>query len=163
MGVCLIAKVGNDVDATMAFQALNSEGVNTTGVRRELGSDTGKAYIHVQEDGESMMTLFPGANGTMTAEYVRSMSHLFQNAGYCLLSTGPAPDCVLQAARLSKGHGAQTIFKPSSGVEIPEELYRLPTSSCPTAMRRPNWPPSLGWSGRRNIFWNKECRMSSSP
>ena len=122
---CLIAKVGNDVDATMAFQALNSEGVNTTGVRRELGSDTGKAYIHVQEDGESMMTLFPGANGTMTAEYVRSMSHLFQNAGYCLLSTGPAPDCVLQAARLSKGHGAQTIFKPSSGVEIPEELYRL--------------------------------------
>ena len=58
---CLIAKVGNDVDATMAFQALNSEGVNTTGVRRELGSDTGKAYIHVQEDGESMMTLFPGA------------------------------------------------------------------------------------------------------
>ena len=122
---CLIAKVGNDTDAAMALQVLNSGGVNTEGVRRDLDSITGKAYIHVQEDGESILTLVPGANHAITAEYVDSCAYLFQNAGYCLLSNGPSMDCVLQAARLSRSHGVKTIYKPSVHVEVPDELYRL--------------------------------------
>lgn len=122
---CLISKVGNDTDAAMALQELNNGGVNTEGVRRDLDSITGKAYIHVQEDGESILTLVPGANHAITAEYVDSCAYLFQNAGYCLLSNGPSMECVLQAARLSRSHGVKTIFKPSVHVEVPDELYRL--------------------------------------
>lgn len=122
---CLISKVGNDTDATMALQELGSGGVNTEGVRRDLDSITGKAYIHVQEDGESILTLVPGANHAITAEYVDSCAYLFQNAGYCLLSNGPSMECVLQAAQLSRAHGVKTIFKPSVHVEVPDELYQL--------------------------------------
>ena len=122
---CLIARVGNDTDGSMAFQELNSGGVNTEGVSRDLDNITGKAYIHVQEDGESILTLVPGANGALTAEYVESVAYLFQNAGYCLLSTGPSLECVLQAARLSREHGVKTIFKPSSRADVPTELYQL--------------------------------------
>lgn len=122
---CLIAKVGNDADATMALQELNGGGVNTSGIRRDLAHTTGKAYIHVQEDGESMLTLVPGANQAVTPEYIRSMAPLFQNAGYCLLNPGPPTDCVLQAAKLSKKYQAKTIFKPSAREKISAELYQL--------------------------------------
>ena len=122
---CLISKVGNDTDAAMALQELSRGGVNTEGVRRDLDTITGKAYIHVQEDGESILTLVPGANHAITPEYVDSCAYLFQNAGYCLLSNGPSTDCVLQAAQLSRRHGVATIFKPSLHAEVPDELYRL--------------------------------------
>ena len=51
----LISKVGSDPDAAMALQQLNDAGVHTEGVRRDLDHVTGKAYIHVQEDGESIL------------------------------------------------------------------------------------------------------------
>ena len=121
----LISKVGNDTDAAMALQELNGSGVSTEGIQRDLDNITGKAYIHVQEDGENILTLVPGANHTITAEYVKSMEYLFQNAGYCLLSNGPSPACVLQAARLAHKHGVKIIFKPSLHSEISPELYRL--------------------------------------
>ena len=122
---CLIAKVGNDPDATMALQELNEGGVNTAGICRDLNHTTGKAYIHVQEDGESMLTLLPGANQAVTPEYIQSLSGMFQNAGYCLISSGPSEECVFQAARLSKRYHAKTIFKPSSRQKISPELYQL--------------------------------------
>ena len=121
---CLIAKVGNDSDATMALQVLNQGGVNTTGVCRDLSHTTGKAYIHVQEDGESMLTLVPGANQAVTPEYIHSLALLFQNAGYCLLSSGLSDEGLLEAARLSKKYQVKTIFKPSRRA-VPPELYPL--------------------------------------
>lgn len=122
---CLISKVGNDADASMALQTLGSAGVNTEGVRRDMETITGKAYIHVQEDGESILTLVPGANHAITPDYVDSCAYLFQGAGYCLLSNGPSLDCVIQAARLCRKNGVKTIFKPSLHVEVPAELYSL--------------------------------------
>lgn len=122
---CLISKVGNDPDAAMALQQLNDGGVRTEGVRRDLDNVTGKAYIHVQEDGESILTLVPGANSALTAQYVESMAYLFQNAGYCLLSSGPSLDCVAQAAKLCRKFGVKTIFKPSSRRDVPADLYPL--------------------------------------
>lgn len=121
----LISKVGSDPDAAMALQQLNDAGVHTEGVRRDLDHVTGKAYIHVQEDGESILTLVPGANGALTAQYVESMAYLFQNAGCCLLSSGPSLECVIQAARMSRKMGVKTIFKPSSRIDLPADLYPL--------------------------------------
>ena len=122
---CLISKVGNDTDAAMALQELNGAGINTEGVRRDLDNITGKAYIHVQEDGENILTLVQGANHAITAKYVQSMEYLFQNAGYCLLSNGPPPECVLQAAQLARKHDVKTLFKPSLHTQIPPQLYPM--------------------------------------
>lgn len=137
----LISKVGNDTDAAMALQELNGSGVSTEGVQRDLDNITGKAYIHVQEDGENILTLVPGANYAITAEYVESMEYLFQNAGYCLLSNGPSPDCVLQAARLAHKHGAKIIFKPSLHSEISPELYRLTDIFVPNRLAAQHHSP----------------------
>ena len=60
---------------------------------------------------------------------------------YCLLSNGPSPDCVLQAARLAHKHGAKIIFKPSLHSEISPELYRLTDIFVPNRLAAQHHSP----------------------
>lgn len=66
--VVLIGKIGNDYDSTVIYDTLKKEHVLTHGIRRSSTSATGKAYIHVQKDAESCITVLPGANETLSPE-----------------------------------------------------------------------------------------------
>ena len=53
--VTLIGNVGSDLDSDNIYRALNENGVETHGVKRCLQTDTGKAYIFVDSNGDSMI------------------------------------------------------------------------------------------------------------
>jgi ribokinase len=55
--------VGDDEFARMARSALETAGVDVSGVRTVEGSATGMALITVDAGGENMITVAPGANG----------------------------------------------------------------------------------------------------
>ncbi len=120
--VSLIAAIGSDIDSTIAMNALSSEKLSTQGIFRDMGCQTGKAYIYIEEDGESTITILSGANAHLTGDRVLQRRHLFKNAGYCLLSTELPPETILEAARLSKTYGAKNIVKPAAMKQIPQEL-----------------------------------------
>lgn len=123
--VNLIGKVGNDYDAAIVYSCMEENQVNVQAVKRDFYSETGKAYIQVQDDGESTITILTGANQNLTPEDILSNEKLFENAGYCLLQTEIPENVVVAAAQLARRHGAKNILKPAAIGHIKNSLLEL--------------------------------------
>lgn len=121
----LFAKVGNDADSAMAINALNEEGVSVKAITRDLNEITGNAYIQLQKDGESTITVLPGANQSLSARDIRAGQRLFEHASHCLVSTEIPMDAVLEACTLARQHHVTTIIKPAAIHTVPAELFLL--------------------------------------
>ena len=109
-------------DSTVIYDTLKKEHVLTHGIRRSSASATGKAYIHVQKDAESCITVLPGANETLSPEDILSREHLFDGCGYCLISTEIPMNTCIQAAKTAHFHHAKNIVKPATLKALPTEL-----------------------------------------
>lgn len=120
--VILIGKIGNDYDSTIIYDTLKKEHILTHGIRRSSNTATGKAYIHVQKDAESCITILPGANETLSPEDILSREHLFDGCGYCLISTEIPMNTCIQAAKTAHFHHAKNIVKPATLKALPIEL-----------------------------------------
>ena len=94
----------------------------THGIRRNSDISTGKAYIHVQKNAESCITVLPGANKTLSPKDILSREHLFDGCGYCLISTEIPMDTCIQAARTAHLHHAKNIVKPATLKVLPAQL-----------------------------------------
>ncbi len=120
----LIGQIGNDVDSTFIMETLAREGISNRGIHRDKYLPTGKAFIFIENNGESAITVMSGANANLSPEEVKACQHLFENAGFCLLSTEIPLPTILEAAKISKKYGAQNILKPAALKEIPEMLFQ---------------------------------------
>lgn len=120
--VALIGNVGNDVDSDQIYGALRDHSVDSSGVRRCGDASTGKAFIFVQKDGDSMISILSGANSSLSPEDVKRNERSFENSRYCLVQTEIPNETVLTACRIAKAHGAKTILKPSTSQSLDTEL-----------------------------------------
>ncbi|MDE6845180.1 MAG: LacI family DNA-binding transcriptional regulator [Lachnospiraceae bacterium] len=120
--VSVIGRVGNDVDSDQVFQALNAHGIDAIGVKRCSGYRTGQAYIFVQSDGDSMISIMSGANEALAPQDIREVERIFENAAFCLIQTEIPMDTVMEACRIARKHGAKTILKPVACGTLSAEL-----------------------------------------
>lgn len=120
--VSVIGRVGNDVDSDLVFQELNAHGIDAIGVKRCSGYRTGQAYIFVQSDGDSMISIMSGANEALTPQDIRESERIFENAAFCLIQTEIPMETVAEACRIARKYGAQTILKPVACGVLPAEL-----------------------------------------
>lgn len=122
--VSLIGRLGNDVDSDTVYRTLNIMNVDSIGVKRCSGYKTGQAYIFVQRDGDSMISVLSGANAALRPQDIRESERVFENAAFCLVQTEIPMETVAEACRIAKKHGAQTILKPVACCELPADLLR---------------------------------------
>lgn len=123
--VALIGEIGHDTDSNFIIDILEKQHVDTHGVHRDIKLPTGKAYIYVEKTGESTITIFSGANRNLTPESIRKRQHLFEKAGYCLLSAEINPGTLLEASTIAKQYGVKTILKPSVLTTLTSQLSSL--------------------------------------
>ena len=74
--VTLIGNVGSDLDSDNIYRALNENGVETHGVKRCLQTDTGKAYIFVDSNGDSMIQFSQGKRNFHSSGYLRERTFI---------------------------------------------------------------------------------------
>ncbi|RKJ20291.1 LacI family DNA-binding transcriptional regulator [bacterium D16-50] len=118
----LIGETGTDADSAVLFDALEKNKVITSGIHRNQKMQTGKAYIYAEKNGESAISVLPGANSSLSPQDILQREHLFQNACYCLISTEISSETAVQAAVTAKKHGCSTIVKPAALRSLPKEL-----------------------------------------
>lgn len=118
----LIGAVGNDVDSDLVYAALESYSIDASAVRRIPDSATGKAFIFVQQDGESMFSILSGANDALTPDDIKHNSRLFENSRFCLIQTEIPQNTVLAACQMAHKNHVATILKPSSCAVLEPEL-----------------------------------------
>ncbi len=120
----LISKIGQDYDGSTLYNFMMENNINTDGVLTDNISSTGHAYIAVQDDGESSITVYHGANQNLTAEDISRYEKLFENTALCLLQTEIPLETTLFAGKLAKKHSVVTVLKPCGVSSLSEELLK---------------------------------------
>ena len=118
----VIGVVGSDVDSDLIYEALKEYNVDASGVRRCTDTATGRAFVFVQNDGDSLISILSGANSNLTPDDIYRNSRYFENSRFCLVQTEIPMDTVMAACRLARANKISTILKPSACDHLDKEL-----------------------------------------
>lgn len=123
--VSIIGRVGNDPDADFVYSSLSAFPlIDAHALQRTQSAKTGRAFIFVQRDGESMISVLAEANRALSPQDILDNESLFSNCGYCLLQMGVPINATIKAAETAKKHGVITVLKPSSCTGISTKLLQ---------------------------------------
>lgn len=120
----LISSLGGDLEGRTIFTCLKENGVDTAGTIMQEGEPSGHAYIYVQENAESSISVYGGANEQLTVSHIAAQESLFDGAAYCLMQTELNQEIALYAAALAQKHGVKIILKPCAISQISPQLLR---------------------------------------
>ena len=120
----LISSLGTDYDGRQMFQYLKSNSICTDGVTLHDNISTGHAYVFIQKNAESNISVFDGANSALTAKNIDQYENLFEKADYCLLQTELDQNLVLHAAALAHRHHVAVILKPCAVTSLLPKLVQ---------------------------------------
>lgn len=122
--VYLIGKLGKDYDGSVLFEYMKSNRVKINGISTTPNADTGHAYVYVQEDGESSIGVYEGANCYLTEEDIQRNEDLFSNASFCLIQTELPISVAEYAAVTAKKHGVKVLLKPCAVDRLSDTLLK---------------------------------------
>jgi len=108
--VAMVGMVGADAAGARLLQSLREAGVSATSVGRSTEVATGLALITVDERGENMIVVSPGANGALLPQNVRASAEILEAAAITLLQLEIRTDTVAEAAEIS---GGKVILNPA--------------------------------------------------
>lgn len=100
--VAMVSAVGDDPYQAPATEHLRNSGVDMSAVAT-VGGPTGLAVITVSDDGENHIVVVPGANATVTADYVESCRDLITQAEVVLLQGEIPADGFRKAVEVATG------------------------------------------------------------
>lgn len=111
--VAIVARVGEDDFAEMAFQLYAREGIDAVGVMRTPGEKTAVGLVYLQANGENTIGFYRGANWQLSPADV--LPHLQRCAEACVVAAQlEVPDATVAAAlRAARQAGQRTILNPA--------------------------------------------------
>ncbi len=121
--VTFVCKVGRDVFGENAVKGYQKDGINTDHI---LYSDkpSGVALILVDDQGENVISVAPGANGDITPEDIESVRPVIEAADYVILQLEIPAETVAKAAEIGHAAGACVILNPAPACRLPEEIFK---------------------------------------
>jgi ribokinase len=121
--VTMIGAVGTDANGARAVTALESEGVDTSRIRRVEGEHTGVAIIAVGLRGENQIVVAPGANATLSLD---AADHELIAAAQAVLTNHEVPpNTTLDALRAARDAGVIAILNPAPARALSSEILAL--------------------------------------
>ena len=122
--VRMVGAVGKDEFAAPALDLLDKAGTDLSDVARVEGP-TGTALILVGGDGENMIAVVPGANGTVSAEQAQNATSKSTRGDILMLQLEVPPASVRAALKAAKLQGVRTVLNTAPLIAEATELARL--------------------------------------
>lgn len=120
--VYLIGRIGKDTDGHILYKSLKESGVHLEGIEFDEKESSGKAYIHIDKEGESAIVVYRGANGRLDGAQMQRHQDIFEHAKYCLLSTEISWEALLETIKICRKNGTEIILKPSGLEKVTAEI-----------------------------------------
>jgi len=120
--VRVIMRLGTDIFGDQALEYLKKEGIDTNYVVRDSKNHTGTALIVVDEKGENMIVVAPGANGALSPEDVNNGKEAIYNSDVLLVQLEIPIETVQAAVGIARDNSVKTILNPAPGRELDDEL-----------------------------------------
>ena len=76
----MIGRVGKDADGRRLYKSLTDNGVHTDGVEFDDQADSGKAFVHIDRDGENAIVVYRGANENLDEAQLKRHENIFRAA-----------------------------------------------------------------------------------
>lgn len=118
----MIGRIGKDVDGRRIYKSLVDNSVRTDGVEFDEHASSGKAFVHIDKNGESAIVVYRGANGNLDEAQLERHEDLFKDAKYCLLSCEISRAALVAAKNICKKNNTEIILKPSAIENIGEDF-----------------------------------------
>ena len=118
----LVARVGNGVFVPRFLDNYGRVGLGHDFLIRDPELPSGTALIFVDEDGENMIVVAPGANQKLTTSDVDAAQAAIEGAKVMILQLEVPLETVVHAAALGKKYGATVILNPAPVRSLPPAL-----------------------------------------
>lgn len=151
----MVGRLGNDLYGKQLFERLTREQVNMQGVSFSQDQLSGTAFINVQSDGQNTIVVNPGANASVTPEYIENNRSIFAEAQYCLVQMEIPLETVKAIVRLCKELKVKVILKPSPAQELSAELLDGLFLLIPNQEEADILVPNLAPEGQAKAFLNQ--------
>lgn len=179
--VSLYGAVGRDAYAEQALALLDRDGVDL-GTVRHVDASTGIAMIFVDEKGENVIGILPGANGMLTSHDAEVALEAMAPGDVLIVQQEVATEATRKALQLANGRGVTSIlntapFLPGTGelsrhasiVVANETEFEELSGAPPSEASVRDWANSRGqrvivtrggagaWGAARNVFWSVDA------
>jgi len=122
--VTFVACLGTDTFGNESVAAYRQEGIRTDFIRQDPETHSGVALIMVNQKGENIIAVGPGANGRLTAADVQAASSAIKEADCLLLQLEIPLDAVQAAVEIAHQHKVRVILNPAPAQKLPAEMLK---------------------------------------
>ena len=124
--VSFVSRVGTRQHGVALLQALDAEGIDCSGVVRDVLALPGIAVIMVASSGgENAIVYVPGSNADLSAADVEASAAAFQAAGVVVAQLEVPIAAIVRAFDLARRAGATTVLNAAPALPVPEALLAL--------------------------------------
>ena len=123
--VYFIAKLGNDIFAEQSLKNFKREGVNTKYVIQTEEAPSGVALITVDDTGNNVIVVAPGANQMLSPEDIRRAESDITSSGALVAQLEISLETVEFAAQLAKNSDVPFILDPAPAQKLSPELLQI--------------------------------------
>lgn len=123
--VTMIGSVGDDREGKHILETLTHEGISIEGIVQTPDASTGIAMIWVDERGENMIAVAPGANDVVQPQHIQIYQDVFQHIDIVLLQLEIPFEAVYESIRLAKSHSVHVMLNPAPARLLPDDLLRM--------------------------------------
>jgi ribokinase len=116
----MVGRVGDDPVGREYLEGLARHGVGTDHVALTPGVATGTAVIYVDDDGDNMIVVAPGANSRVGTDDLSRLDRLGPD-DVVLLQLELPLDVVVEAVRRAAARGARVVLNLSPAAPLPAE------------------------------------------
>ncbi len=121
--VNLLACVGEDILAQVAFDTFEKERVSLDHIHRIPGVNTAVGVVHLIPSGDNWIVGHLGANLKMCPEQVDAAEDLIAGSDVVLTQYEVPLEVVKRAMELGRKHGARTIWNPAPALPVEPEVF----------------------------------------
>ncbi len=118
----LVARVGNGMFVPRFMESYDRVGLGHQHVIRDTTTPSGTALIFVDDDGENMIVVAPGANNKLSVADVDAAQDIIAGAKVMILQLEVPLETVVHAAELAKKHDLTVILNPAPVRTLPPAL-----------------------------------------
>ncbi len=119
-----IGKIGNDLFGDKMISRLTDEGVNMDHIFRDPQEPSGVAFILIDENGENMISVAPGANFNLKPDEIRSKTQIIKNASSIVVQMEIPMHTIQEIFKIASEGKAIKILNPAPLKAIPIEVLR---------------------------------------
>lgn len=123
--VIFVAKLGKDVFASKSLENFKSVNINTKHIEQLDGVPSGIAIIAVDDKGENIIIVVPGANGKLMPADVDKAESDIANAAVVVCQLEVPIETVERAAKLANKNGVPFILDPAPARQLSDELLSM--------------------------------------